>query len=142
MLPVIFLYLAFGQASVDSNGQINFSSTSEIPGGSYLHQGPGGATDSSSIFLPSGAQIPGGEHLHHHHGQLQPELPGPVGTLECVEASSVSSVNVVHPNDINAGGKKSKHGGGGNACGKNKKFQQQMAQHHTMQVKTPRLDML
>ena len=141
---LLFFIIAFGQASVDSNGQINFTSATDIPGSSYIHhQGHGGtgtAADASALFLPAGAQlsVPPGEHgqlvLHQgsqmlpQHGQLQPELPGvvqcPGGTLECLESNTIST-----PNLPTGGmpGKKTKHGG--TVCTKNKKVQQQQVAH-------------
>ena len=139
----LYLLLAFGQASVDSNGQINFTSATDIPGSSYIHQGPGGTghtADASALFLPAGAQlsVPPGEHgqlvLHQgggqmlpQHGQLQPELPGvvqcPGGTLECLESNTIGTSNLPTGGTP---GKKTKHGA---VCGKNKKLQQQQVVH-------------
>ena len=140
---------AFGQASVDSNGQINFTSSTDIPGTPYIHhQSPGGnghTADASTIFLPTGAQLSGppGEHgqlvLHQTgapipqpHGPLQPELPGvvqgPGGTLESLD--SVTSTS-------NIGGTTGKKKHGGLVYGKNKKLQQHVAHtHHATQVKS------
>ena len=130
-------HTAFGQASVDSNGQINFTSATDLPGSSYIHhQGSGQPTDTSALFLPAGAQlsVPPGEHgqlvLHQSggqmlspHGQLQPELPGVVqcagGSLECLDSNTIGA-----PNFPLGGtqGKKTKHGAA--VCVKNKKLQQ------------------
>ena len=140
---------AFGQASVDSNGQINFTSSTDIPGTPYIHHqspvGNGHTADASTIFLPTGAQLSGppGEHgqlvLHQTgapipqpHGPLQPELPGvvqgPGGTLESLD--SVTSTS-------NIGGTTGKKKHGGLVYGKNKKLQQHVAHtHHATQVKS------
>ena len=124
---------------MDSNGQINFTSGTDISGSSYVHQGPGGAghtADTSALFLPAAAQIsvPPGEHgqlllqggqLLQQHGQLQPELPGvvqcPGGILECVETNTMPTSNLTTGGTP---GKKTKHGTA--VGGKNKKLQQQV----------------
>ena len=63
---------AFGQASVDSNGQINFTAEELASGGPYL-QG------NEAIFMPTIAGQPtplsactaGHDHHHHHHGSAE-----------------------------------------------------------------------
>ena len=118
----------FGPASVDSNGQINFTSAADLPGSSYIHhQGVGGSgnnPDTSALFLPAGAQlsVPPGEHgqlvlqsggqMISQHGQLQPDLPGvvqcPGGTIECLDSNAIAATNLP---STGTPGKKTKHGG-------------------------------